>query len=348
MQKTKSYKLGKNKYSQKRWRLFKTCKRAVYSLFIILGLMFFSLTAEFWANNRPLILSYENKIYFPVIKNYSPSDLGLPDSAVTIHYKELDLTNKGWALWPPIPWDPYESNKNVSSYPSAPSPVNWMGTDDRGRDVFSRMIYGFRYSLSFAILVWLGAFALGTLLGSFMGFKGGRVDLIGQRLLEVFQSLPYLLLLITLIALLGANFYLLVLFSVIFGWMNISIYMRAEFLKLRKMEFVESMRAAGASSSRLIFKHILPNALTPLITFSPFRLALGILSLAILDYLGFGLPPPTPSWGEMLAQAEQHFTIGWWLAFFPSMFLLISLICLNFIGEGVRLAFDPKAREQNS
>ena len=149
-----------------------------------------------------------------------------------------------------------------------------------------------------------------------------------------------------MIAILGANFWILVLYMVIFSWMNISLFIRSEFLKLRKRDFVELAKSYGAGSARLMFRHILPNALTPLITFSPFRLAAGISVLAMLDYLGFGLAPPTPSWGELLAQAEQYFTIGWWLAFFPSMFLLISLICLNFIGEGVRLAFDPKANEQ--
>ena len=331
----------KNKQWVKRWSRFKSCRRGFYSLLIFIILLFFSLTAEFWANNRPHILFYKDRVYFPILKNYKPSDFQMDEQNITVNYKQL--AEKSQALWPLIHWDPYESNRDLESYPSPPSRVNWMGTDNRGRDVFSRILYGLRYSIGFAVLVWLGTFALGTVLGAVMGFKGGRVDLFGQRCVEMFQSLPVFLLLITLIALLGADFWMLVLYSVLFSWMNISLYIRAEFLKLRKMDFVTLAKSYGAGSSRVMFRHILPNALTPLITFSPFRLAGGISALAMLDYLGFGLPPPTPSWGELLAQAEQYFTIGWWLAFFPSLFLLVSLICLNFVGEGVRFAFDPKA-----
>lgn len=327
----------------KRWRIFKSCKRGVYSLWILFILLFFSLTAEFWANDRPHILYYKNNIYFPIIKNYPPSTLGLAQQVITVDYKKIQLSEKDWALWPVIPWDPYESNRNLESYPSPPSLVNWMGTDNRGRDIFSRIIYGFRYSMGFSFLVWLGAFILGTVLGGIMGFKGGKIDLFGQRCVEIFQSLPVLLVLITIVAVLGANFWILILYNVIFGWMNISIYMRSEFLKIRQLDFVQLAKSYGASSKQIMSNHILPNALIPIITFSPFKLAAGISALVVLDYLGFGLPPPTPSWGELLSQGEQYFTISWWLTFFPSLFLLVSLICLNFVGEGVRLAFDPKS-----
>ena len=302
--------------------------------------LFFSLTSEFWSNDRPLVLLNQNKIYFPVLKNYSPSDFGLPDNQVTVDYKQLDPS---WVLWPVIRWGPYESNKDVSSYPSPPSFENWMGTDNRGRDVLSRILYGFRYSMGFSFFVWLGAFFLGALLGILMGFKAGYFDIISCRVLEVFQSMPFTLVLISIVAVLGANLWILVLYSVLFGWMNISLYIRSEYLKLRKMEFVESARAYGASSFSLMFKHIFPNALTPLVTFSPFKLAQGIYTLVVLDYLGFGVPPPVPSWGELLLQGEQYFMTSWWLAFFPSLFMFLSLISLHFIGEAVRRAFDPKA-----
>ena len=217
-----------------------------------------------------------------------------------------------------------------------------MGTDNQGRDVLTRIIYGFRYSMGFAVLVWLGSFFLGTLAGMIMGFKAGWIDLLGQRLVEVFQSIPVLLVLITIISVLGVNMWTLVLYSSFFGWMNISLYVRSEFLKLRKQEFVQSAQAYGAGTKKIMLTHILPNALTPLITFSPFKLAHGIYFLAVLDYLGFGFPPPAPSWGELLLQAEEYFNIGWWLALYPSLFLCLSLIGLRFIGEGVRFAFDPK------
>jgi microcin C transport system permease protein len=175
-----------------------------------------------------------------------------------------------------------------------------------------------------------------------MGYKGGWVDLLGQRLVEVIESVPGLPLLILLVAIFGSSLTLLVFFSVFLGWMMISIYMRAEFLKLRQREFVESARALGAPWYRVIFRHILPNALSPIVTFSPFAISGGIASLAVLDFLGFGLPPPTPSWGELLNQAQKYFTVAWWLAVYPSLALFISVATLNLIGEGVRDAFDPR------
>ena len=175
-----------------------------------------------------------------------------------------------------------------------------------------------------------------------MGFLGGKFDMITQRVVEVFDSMPYLLMLITLVSIFGASMKLLVAFSVIFGWMQISAYMRAEFLKLRKRDFVEAARAQGVSQHRIIFRHILPNALGPIITFSPFMIAAEIYALAALDYLGMGLPAPTPSWGELLQQAQNYFTIAWWLAIYPSLAMILTLTVLNLIGEGVRDAFDPR------
>jgi microcin C transport system permease protein len=191
-------------------------------------------------------------------------------------------------------------------------------------------------------MVWILTYTLGIIVGALMGYYGGRLDLFGQRLVEIFESVPTLLLLITLIAIFEANLLLLTVFTSIFGWMMISIYIRAEFLKLRRREFVEAARAMGGSELRIIFKHILPNALSPVITFSAFTITGGISALAALDYLGFGLPAPTPSWGELLNQAQRSFTIAWWLAVYPSLALFMSLVVLNLIGEGVREAFDPR------
>jgi microcin C transport system permease protein len=242
-----------------------------------------------------------------------------------------------------IRWNPDETNPNVTTFPSRPSRENWLGTDDRGRDVLSRLIYGFRYSILFAGFVWFFSFTFGTVVGAIMGYFGGRVDLIGQRFVEVFDSLPYVLVLLTLLALLGANLPLLVGVAVTLGWMRISLYMRAEFLKLRKRDFVEAGRAQGIGTCGILFRHILPNALGPLVTFSPPEIATNIYTLAILDYLGLGLPPPTPSWGELLQQANNSFTIAWWLALYPSLAMILTLTTLTFIGEGVREAFNPRA-----
>lgn len=331
----------KNELTLKRIRRFKTIRRAVWSVWIIVFLLFLSATAELWANNKPLIMKYNGSIYVPVLKDYYPSLFG-QDGFVT-NYRVLDLKSNGnWAVWPVVRWDPYESNEALATYPAPPTRDNWMGTDDRGRDVLSRLIYGFRYSIGFAVLVWFFSYVVGVIAGASMGYWGGKVDLFGQRVVEVFDSLPYLLMLLTLIALLGATLPLLVGFSVFLGWIQISTYMRAEFLKLRKREFVESARAQGVGIFRILFRHMLPNALGPLITFSPANIAANIYTLAVLDYLGLGLPPPTPSWGELLQQAQEDITIAWWLGVFPSIAIIISLTALTFIGEGVREAYDPR------
>jgi microcin C transport system permease protein len=330
-----------NDITLKRWRRFQSIRRAVWSVWIIAVMLFISLTAEIWVNNKPVVMKFDGAIYFPVLHDRHPSTFN-QDGFVT-NYRALDLKSGGnWAVWPLVQWNPYESNDTVATYPSPPSKDNWLGTDDRGRDVVARLIYGFRYSMGFALAVWVLAFGLGVIVGAIMGYWGGKVDLVGQRVVEVFDSLPYLLMLLTLIALLGASLWLLVVFSVILGWMRISAYMRAEFLKLRKREFVEAAKAQGVGVFRILFKHILPNGLGPLITFSPTEIAANIYTLAILDYLGMGLPPPTPSWGELLQQAQNYFTIAWWLAVYPSLAMIVSLTALTFIGEGVREAYDPR------
>lgn len=331
----------KNELTLKRLKRFKSVRRAVWSVWVFAFLVFLSVSAEFWANNKPIVMTYQGSVYFPVVKTYHPSVFGEP-GFVTNYRKLVKEDDKAWALWPPVEWNPYESNKELSTYPSPPSKENLMGTDDRGRDVLSRLIYGFRYSIGFAVMVWFFSYIVGIILGGSMGFFGGKVDLFGQRVVEIFDSLPALLMLLTLIAMLGASLELLVAFSVILGWMKISTYMRAEFLKLRKRDFVDAGRALGVGTWRILGKHILPNAMGPIITFSPVEIAGGIYTLAILDYLGLGLPPPTPSWGELLQQAQNYFSIAWWLAVFPSLAIIISLTSLTFIGEGVREAFDPR------
>ncbi len=325
----------------KRIRRFKKMKRAVVASWIFAFMLLLSLTANMWANSKPIVMDFHGKIYWPVFKSYYPTVFGENNRLIT-NYRKLKLGKGDWAIWPPVRWNPYESNLSVANYPSPPSKQNWFGTDSSGRDVLSRLIYGFRYSISYALLVWIATYVLGTIAGAIMGYWGGPIDLWGQRVVEVFESMPGLLLLITLISIFSATLPLLIVFTTIFGWMSISLYMRAEFLRLRNREFVESARALGASRWRVIFGHILPNALSPIFTFSSFSIASSIASLAALDYLGFGLPPPTPSWGELLNEAQKNFTIAWWLAVFPSLALFITLVVLNLIGEGVREAFDPR------
>lgn len=333
----------KNEDTLKKWRRFKSRRLAVISCWVVGIACFFSFTAEFWANSKPLLLRYNDSIYYPVMKNYHPSIFGDEESLV-VNYRELQLDeDRGdFAIWPVIQWDPYESNKEVESYPSEPSVENWMGTDDRGRDILTRLLYGLRYSISFAVLVWLLTFIVGTKLGGIMGYFGGRIDFWGQRIVEILSTVPQFFLLIIIISIFKPTLLLLVLLSSIFGWISISYYVRGEYLKNRKKEFVEAARALGAGHGRIFFKHLLPNSLSPIITFSPFVIAGNITALASLDYLGFGLTPPTPSWGELLNQAQKHFTIGWWLAVYPSLALFFTLTMLSLIGEGVRDALDPK------
>ncbi len=333
-------KFFKNEHSLKRYRRFKEKKLAVYSLLILLFFNIMSFTAELWSNSKPLIMSYQGKIYVPVINDYHPKEFGITDTLV-VDYRSLLLDENDWSLWPIFNWDPFEKNENVESYPAPPSSVNPLGTDDRGRDVFARLLYGLRYGMIYAIAVWFLTFIFGVSVGGVMGFFGGKVDFLGQRVVEVLSTVPQFFLLIILISIFQPNLWLLVFVSCLFGWIPISYYARGEFLKNRKQPYVEAAESLGVSKWVIIFKHVLPNSLTPVITFSPFVIAANITALASLDFLGFGLEIPTPSWGEMLAQAQKHFTIAWWLAVYPSICLFSTLTLLNLIGEGVRDALDP-------
>lgn len=335
-------KLFRNDISRKRWRRFRSNKVGVLATILLLIMLFFSLTSELWANHSPLVMSYKDRVYFPVVKYYHPTEFGREDLA-QMDYKALEMGPNDWAVWPIVRWDPFDRNEKLTDFPSPPSSVNWLGTDVGGRDVMARLLYGFRYSIGYAIAVWFFSSLVGMIAGAIMGFKGGWVDLVGQRFIEIIESMPYLMILITLVSIFTPTLFLLACLTVVFNWVTVSIYFRAEFFKLRRREFVEAARALGGGKMRLIFKHILPNALTPWITLSPFLIAANISSLAALDFLGFGLPPPTPSWGELLNQALQNFREAWWLAVFPSLALFIALTLLNLIGEAVRDALDPRA-----
>ncbi len=333
--------LVRNELSLKRYRKFKKNKIAVFSIWILIAIAFFSFTAEFWANNKPLIMSYHGRTFVPLLADYHPSEFGREDIFV-MDYRGLELSDSDWAIWPVVRWDPFESNKMVSDYPAPPSKDNWMGTDDRGRDVLTRLLYGFRYSIGYAFGVWLLSYLIGAVIGSIQGYVGGRVDLVGSRLVELLEMTPQLLLLITVISIFEPSMSLLVCFSVIFDWTGIYHHMRAQFLQLRKREYVEAARAIGASHFRVVMLHIWPNALTPLVTFSPFAIAANISGLALLDYLGLGLRAPTPSWGELMGQAQKYFNLAEWLVWWPSFALLVTMIALINIGLAVRDAFDAK------
>jgi microcin C transport system permease protein len=235
------------------------------------------------------------------------------------------------------------ATRSEVSWPYKPGSGHWMGTDSAGRDVLARILYGLRTSMTFGFLLVAMAMALGTLLGALQGYFGKNVDIIGQRFTEIWSAVPFLYVMILLGAVYGRGFLMLLLCYALFNWIGISYYIRAEFLRLRHLPFVESARALGLPHRTIIFRHILPNALVPLITFFPFYLVGAIGSLAALDYLGFGLPPPTPSWGELLAQAQQ-FRWAWWLILYPALALFVVMLLGVFVGEGIRNAYDPRPR----
>ncbi len=324
-----------------RWSRFKRNRMGVVSLGFFALLIIFSGTAELWSNSKPVYLQYQGRHYFPFLIDYHPTEFGREDIFI-MDYQNLELNHTDFALWPLNPWDPYQSNSALDQFPSPPTKLNIFGTDDRGRDVFARILYGFRYTLAYALGVWILSYSLGIVFGAITGYRGGVVDILGMRMLEIFESMPTLLLLLTMISIFSPSIYLLIGFSVLFGWMSIATYVRAEFLTLRKREFVDSARVLGVSPWRIVFFHILPNALTPVITFSPFMVAGSILTLTNMDYLGLGLPPPTPSWGELLGQAQKYITIAEWLVWWPSFFLVLTLVLLINIGLAIRDAFDSK------
>jgi microcin C transport system permease protein len=332
----------KNELTLKRYRRFKRDRMAVISVWVLLVMFFFSFTAELWANNQPHIMSYKGSLYFPIFKEYHPSAFGRNDIYV-MDYRALELGEGDWAVWPIIQWNPYESNNTVDTYPSPPTKVNWIGTDESGRDVMTRLLYGFRYTMLFSIGSWILSYLIGITIGAMMGYMGGKVDLVGQRVVEIVESTPYLFVLITIISIFTPSIPLLIVFSSLFGWVSISQQMRGQFLSLRRREYVEAARAIGADNKRIIGKHILPNGITPIISFSPFAISAGVYTLSMLDYLGLGLRPPTPSWGELMAQAQKWFTIAEWLVWGPLAALVLTLTLLINIGLAIRDAFDAKA-----
>lgn len=329
------------KLKDPRWRSFLRNRRAVFSLVVVTLLTVLSCGAELLANYAPLVLVSKGKVFFPVFKTYSGTDLGF-DSPVEPDYKKLQLGPDDFAVWAPIRWGYNESNVDLATFPGPPSADNYLGTDDRGRDLLARLIYGFRVSMAFGLANLVLAVVIAVLVGGAQGYFGGLVDFFGQRTLEIWSALPYLYVLVLLISIFQPGLGVLILAEVLFVWINLSYYVRAEYLKLRKLDFVLAAENLGSSSWRIIARHIFPNSLTPIVTFAPFILGQAIVDLAMLDYLGLGVPAPTASLGELLRQGRQYFMNSWWLAVYPFGVLVGTMIMLNFIGEGVREAFDPR------
>lgn len=328
------------------WRKFKASRRAYLALWVLGVACLLSVLAELWVNSKPLLLRYEGRLYFPAFKYY-PGELFGEEITTEVDYRAFVKqprfqAARDWALFPLIRSGPLESDSLALSPPHPPSSAHWLGTDDRGRDLLARLVYGFRSSFLFAFISWLCIVVLSYVIGALQGYFGGRIDLFAQRGIEIWSSLPVLYVLLLLMALFPSHLGLLVLVWTAFGWVGLAGYVRVEVLKLRKLEYVTAARATGASHARVVFRHILPNALTPLITFTPFLISASIISLAALDYLGLGLPPPTPSWGELLRQGKENLA-SWWLGLFPFLALFGTVLLLNFVGEGLRRAMDARS-----
>lgn len=331
--------------NQRRIANFKANKRGYYALWLFLVLFSFSLFAEFWANNKPLLVSYKNSLYYPVFKDYPETKFGgtLTSNADYRDPFVAELINQqGWIIWPPIPFSYNTINYNLNvPTPSPPSKVNWLGTDDQGRDVFARIIYGFRISVLFALVLTIGSSVVGIIVGAVQGFYGGWVDLIGQRIIEIWSGLPMLFMLIIMASLVEPSFWWLLGLMLLFSWTELTGLVRAEFLRGRNLEYVRAARALGLSDSKIMFRHILPNAMVSTLSFLPFIFTGAIGLLTSLDFLGFGLPVGSPSLGELVAQGKNNMNAPW-LGLSAFFTLAILLTLLVFIGEAVRDAFDPR------
>ena len=332
----------------RRWKKFKTLKRGYYSLVTLTVLYALSFLLPILINNRALIVKYDGSLFFPVFSGYiSGKEFG-QDVPGEAKYRELkdqfaeQIGSGNWVLMPPYPYSPYEdiTTEGNKMY-EPPSRKHWLGTDNTGRDVFARLCYAFNISISFALILTLINYVIGVLIGGAMGYFGGKFDLIFQRLIEIWSSLPMLFVIIILSSILKPSFLLLIGIYTLVNWISMTYLMRAEFYREKSRAYVAAALSMGQSNFKVMFKHILPNSLVPIITYFPFAVVAGITALVGLDYLGFGLSPPTPSWGQMLDVGLQNIR-KWWMVLAPVTAQFLTLLCIIFIGEGVREAFDPK------
>lgn len=348
-----------------RWRRFKQLKRGYYSFLLLVTAYLLSFLLPLLMSNRAIAVRYEGKWYFPAFRSYIYDTFGIGINRIYLgevfgqtavdgqrvfgeaNYRALDeqfeKSNTGnFVLMPPIPYSPNEQFLDLKrNPPNPPSWDHWLGTDDRGRDILVRLAYGFRISISFALLVTGISYAVGTLIGGILGYFGRWIDILGVRFVEIWSAIPFLYTVIILASLFEPSFLLLVLILSAFGWMTISYYVRGEYYREKAKDYVAAAVAVGEGNLAIMIKHILPNALTPIISLAPFAIVAEISALVALDFLGFGLPVPTPSWGELLKQGKQNIS-EWHLTVFPLLAMFITLQLIVFIGESIREAFDPK------
>ncbi len=332
--------------NRRRWNNLKANRRGYWSLYIFLTLFVISLFAEFIANDKPLLLNYEGNYYMPVFFSYPETTFGGEFETETDYrdpfVDELIKEKNGWMIWPPIRYSYDTINLDLPvPAPAPPSRENWLGTDDQARDVVARAIYGFRISVLFGLILTLFSSVIGVAAGAVQGYFGGWTDLIFQRFIEIWTSIPSLYLLIIIASIIEPNFWILLGILLLFSWVSLVGVVRAEFLRGRNFEYITAARALGLSNFRIMFRHLLPNAMVATLTFMPFILNGSITTLTSLDFLGFGLPPGSPSLGEMLAQGKSNLQAPW-LGLTAFFVIAIMLSLLIFIGEAVRDALDPR------
>lgn len=348
-----------NPLTLKQLNRFRSIKRGYYSAVGLLLLLLLALVAELLVNSRALAVSFEGQLFFPTYGAFLPGKtFGLGYEYET-NFRELAQqirsdneqqvaagapTSGNWVLMPPVPYNAFETDLREFEYPPYPpsrQTRHYLGTDTTGRDVLARLVYGFRIAITFALLLLACNYLIGIAIGCAMGYWGGAFDLFFQRLIEIWSNVPFLYVIMIIASIVVPNFWTLVVVMVAFGWMTMTWYMRTSTYKEKTREYVQAARALGASNGRVIFSHILPNTISVIVTFIPFSIAAGITALTALDYLGFGLPPPTPSWGELLSQGTENLEYPWIVGSVVTAMVVI-LLMVTYIGEAIREAFDPK------
>jgi microcin C transport system permease protein len=329
----------------RRWKTFKANRRGYVSAIIFLALFVASLFAEFIANDRPILVGYEGGLYMPVLKDYPETTFGgtfATTADFTDPYVRKLVEDKGWAIWPLIPYSYQTPVRNLPhAAPSPPDGINWLGTDDNARDVMARVIYGFRISVLFGLILTIASTIIGVLAGAVQGFYGGWVDLLFQRFLEIWGGMPFFYVLLIMASVIVPGFWTLLIIMLLVSWTWPTGVVRAEFLRARNFEYVRAAKALGMGDWRIMTKHILPNALVATLTFLPFTLSGSVTTLTALDFLGLGLPPGSPSLGELLQQGKENLQAPW-LATTGFVVTGGMLTLLVFIGEAIRDAFDPR------
>ena len=336
-----------NPITRRRWTRFRALRRGYYSTLILGTLLLLCLGAELLVSNRALIVSYEGNWYFPTYGAVLPGKMFGLDYDYETDYKALkklfaEQHNNNWVLLPPIPYSPYETDLLGTEFPPlAPSSQHWLGTDTTGRDVLARLLYGFRIAMAFSAALLAFEYLIGITIGCLMGYWGGAFDLVFQRLIEIWSNIPTLYVIMIVASIVPPGFWTLLLIMIAFSWTNMTWYMRTASYRENSRDYVLAARAIGASGPRIIFRHILPNSISTVVTFIPFSVAAGVTALTALDYLGFGLPAPTPSWGELLKQGTDNLESPWIVTSVVVAMTLV-LMLVTFIGEAIREAFDPK------